>query len=87
VTIGANEHRNKYKKAPRIGDRVYIGAGATIIGDINIGDDVIIGANATVTKDVPDGMTVVGNNILLKTTMERNPHPCLDSGSSCGGNM
>ena len=45
-----------YKK---IGDRVYIGAGAKIIGGITIGNDVRIGANAVVTRDVPDNATVV----------------------------
>lgn len=42
-----------------IGDRVYIGTGATILGPVTIGNDVTIGANAVVTFDVPDGMTVV----------------------------
>ncbi len=44
----------------RIGDRVYIGAGATIIGAVNIGNDVKIGANTVVNFDLPDGVTVVG---------------------------
>ena len=43
-----------------IGDRVYIGAGAVLIGDITIGDDVHIGANTFVNFDVPDNSTVVG---------------------------
>ena len=62
VTIGANEHVPNYKNAPKIGDNVYIGAGAKLIGNITIGNNVIIGANAVVTKDVPDGYTVVGAN-------------------------
>lgn len=45
---------------PVLGDRVYIGTGAKIIGAINIGDDVKIGANAVVLNDVPNGATVVG---------------------------
>lgn len=44
----------------RIGDRVYIGTGVTIIGDVTIGDDVTIGANALINFDLPDGSTVVG---------------------------
>lgn len=44
----------------RIGDRVYIGAGATILGKVEIGDDVAIGANSVVVFDVPSGTTVVG---------------------------
>ena len=44
-----------------IGDRLYAGTGATILGPIRIGNDVQIGANAVVVgADVPDGATVVG---------------------------
>lgn len=56
VTIGYTDNG----KAPIIGDRVKIFAGAKVLGQIYIGNDVIIGANAVVTKDVPDGCTVVG---------------------------
>jgi len=55
VTLGAERH-----KSPVLGDNVYIGAGAKVIGGVRIGSDVRIGANAVVTKDVPDGATVVG---------------------------
>ncbi len=65
VTIGVNEFRDNMK-APRLGNRVYVGAGAKLIGDICIGDDVRIGANAVVTKNVPPGMTVVGYNRMFK---------------------
>jgi serine acetyltransferase len=40
-------------RCPSLGDRVYVGTGATIIGPITIGDDAKIGAGAVVTKDVP----------------------------------
>lgn len=46
--------------APVIGDNVYIGAGAKIIGNIHIGNNVLIGANAVVTQNIPDDCTVVG---------------------------
>ncbi len=46
--------------APVIGDNVFIGAGAKIIGNISVGNNVKIGANAVVTKDVPDNATAVG---------------------------
>jgi serine O-acetyltransferase len=55
VTLGAERNRS-----PLLGDDVYIGAGAKIIGGVRIGSNVRIGANAVVTKDVPDGATVVG---------------------------
>jgi serine O-acetyltransferase len=45
---------------PIIGDNVYIGAGAKVLGNIRIGDDVKIGANAVVLSDIPDGATAVG---------------------------
>jgi len=59
VTIG---NRNGILAAPRIGNRVYISAGAKVLGDISIGDDVIIGANAVVTKNIPPNVVVVGAN-------------------------
>ncbi len=46
--------------AATIGDRVYIGAGAKILGPIIIGSDVIIGANAVVIQPVPDHGVAVG---------------------------
>ena len=56
VTIGMrNEHA-----FPKIGDRVFIGAGARILGNITVEDDVKIGANCVVLKDTAAGSTVVG---------------------------
>lgn len=57
VCIGSTNGRNC---AAVIGDNVYIGAGAKIIGSITIGDNVCIGANAVVVKCVPNGVTVAG---------------------------
>ncbi|MBR0985631.1 serine O-acetyltransferase [Bradyrhizobium liaoningense] len=48
-------------RSPRIGRGVFIGAGATILGDIRIGDFARIGADTVVTSDVPGGCTAVGN--------------------------
>lgn len=45
---------------PTIGDNVYIGVGAKVLGGITIGNNVKIGANAVVIADVPDNSTVVG---------------------------
>lgn len=59
VTIGisgSGEHRG----VPRVGDRVYIGANAVIVGKICVGNDVVIGANSLVNRDVPDHCTVLG---------------------------
>lgn len=56
VTIGM---RNEWK-FPSIGDNVFIGAGARVLGDITIGDSAVIGANAVVIHNVSPGTTVVG---------------------------
>jgi serine O-acetyltransferase len=56
VTIGM---RNEWK-FPTIGDDVFIGAGARVLGGITIGDRAIIGANAVVIHDIPAGSTAVG---------------------------
>lgn len=45
---------------PRLGNDVYVGAGAKILGPVTIGDGAIIGANAVVLEDVPAGATAVG---------------------------
>jgi serine O-acetyltransferase len=47
-------------EVPTIGNNVYIGAGAKIIGKISVGDGARIGANAVVTQDVPANFTAVG---------------------------
>lgn len=58
VTIGLK--RTNEPGAPVIGDRVDIGAGAKLLGNITIGDDAVIGANAVVLCDVPAGALAVG---------------------------
>ena len=57
VTIGAT---NGSMDAPQIGNNVFIGSGAKIIGDIRIADDVAIGAQALVVKSVLEGGITVG---------------------------
>lgn len=51
-------YRGKNIGVPQIGNRVYIGPGARVIGNVRIGNDVAIGANAVVTHDAPN-MTVI----------------------------
>ena len=55
TTIGINELKNK-NRAPILGDNVYIGAGAKIIGDIKVGNNAQIGANAVVVKNLEENM-------------------------------
>ena len=45
----------------KIGEDVWIGGGAIILGGVTIGNGALVGAGAVVTKDVPRGATVVGN--------------------------
>src|SRR5512136_1064812 len=59
VTLGGTA-LNKGKRHPTLGDRVVIGAGAKVLGNIFIGDDSRIGANAVVVKSVPANSVVVG---------------------------
>ena len=59
VTIGQT-NRGKRKGVPVIGNGVYIGPGAKVIGKVTIGNNVAIGANAVVTEDVPDNACVAG---------------------------
>lgn len=58
VTIG--ELSAKDHLAPTIGNKVFIGAHAMVLGDITIGDGAKIGAGALVLCDVPNGCTAVG---------------------------
>lgn len=60
VTLGGTGNEKDKKRHPTIGNNVFIGSGAKIIGNITIGNNVKIGANAVVLKDVEDDRTVVG---------------------------
>lgn len=68
VTIGSNTlSDSKNHGSPTIGNNVYIGSGATIVGNIVIGDNVRIGANTTVTKSVESDYTCVSQpSVLIK---------------------
>ncbi len=60
VTIGSNTlEGSKHQGSPVIGNNVFIGAGAKIIGGITIGDNVRIAAGCVVAKDIPANATVV----------------------------
>lgn len=59
TTLGGTS-MTKGKRHPTVGNRVIIGAGAKVLGPIQVGDDAKIGANAVVVKDVPDGSVALG---------------------------
>lgn len=57
VTLGERvstlEHRTSKPPLPTLGDRVWVGPGAVVAGDVAIGDDASVGANSLVVRDVP----------------------------------
>jgi len=59
VTLGGTSW-NKGKRHPTLKNGVVIGAGAKVLGPIEIGEGARIGSNSVVVKPVPDGVTVVG---------------------------
>jgi len=70
VTLG-NRHTQAPFDAPVLGKRVNVGAGAKLLGRVQIGDGANIGANSVVLHDVPAGSTAVG--IPAKPLPEREP--------------
>jgi serine O-acetyltransferase len=76
VTIGMSAMGRQ--GAPELGDDVYIGPGATLIGKIKVGSRAKIAANTLVIDDVPDGATVMGvpgRIILGPPRPTQSPHP------------
>lgn len=76
VTLGGTS-LNKGKRHPTLGDRVVVGAGAKILGNITIGDDSRIGANAVVVKPVPPNSVVVG--VPGQIVVRSKPHRISDA--------
>lgn len=60
VTLG-KVSKGPREGCPKIGNRVWIGPGAIIIGHVIIGDDVLISGNTFVNFDVPSNSLVMGN--------------------------
>lgn len=59
VTIGGTGSQGG-KRHPTLGNRVVVGGGAKVLGNITLGDNVKVGAGAVVVHSVPAGATVVG---------------------------
>ena len=70
VNIGAT---NGNPQSAVIGNNVYVGPGAKIVGNINIPDDVVIGANAVVVKSIDEPGTTWGG-VPAKKISNRNSH-------------
>jgi serine O-acetyltransferase len=71
VTLGGPSW-NKGKRHPTLGRSVVVGAGAKILGPIEIGDDAKVGSNAVVVRDVPPGATAVGIPARVVSPEERD---------------
>ena len=65
VTLGGRSMEH-VKRHPTIGNNVTIGAGARILGPVNIGDRVQIGANSVVVKDIPAGAVATGVPVTIR---------------------
>jgi serine O-acetyltransferase len=77
VTLGGTG-KHVGKRHPTLGDRVYVGTGAILLGPITVGDDVRVGANTFLYMvDIPDNCTVVGTPgvIVRKDDMPVNMKP------------
>jgi serine O-acetyltransferase len=72
VTLGGRSLQRGIKRHPTLGDRVTIGTGARVLGDIQVGDDVQIGANSVVVKDVPAGAVATG--VPAQVRFPHQPH-------------
>jgi len=67
VTLGASSFKKDnsgillkdYKRHPTLGNNVVIGAGAKILGPVNIGNNVGVGANSWIEEDIPNNTTVI----------------------------
>jgi serine O-acetyltransferase len=86
VTLGGTSTQHG-KRHPTVGNNVIIGAGAKVLGAINIGEGARIGANAVVIAPVPADTTVVGIPARPVDRTEKKPRfeaygtpcdPCLD---------
>jgi serine O-acetyltransferase len=76
VTLGGTS-LDKGKRHPTIGDRVVIGAGAKVLGNITIGADSRIGANAVVVKSAPENSVIVG--VPGQIVKRSQPHTASDA--------
>ena len=78
VTIGTNMGHG----APVIGNDVFIGVNATVLGRIRIGDRVRIGANTAVTTNVPSDCSVIGSPARIYPRLTPFVAPQVDTGRS-----
>jgi serine O-acetyltransferase len=75
VTLGGTSWKPG-KRHPTLGNDVVVGAGAKVLGPVEVGDGARIGSNAVVLKDVPPGVTVVGvpGRMITQKSQEVDSH-------------
>ncbi|NER38593.1 MAG: serine O-acetyltransferase [Oscillatoria sp. SIO1A7] len=74
VTLGGTG-KESGKRHPTVGENVVVGAGAKVLGNIQIGNNVRIGAGSVVLRDVPSDCTVVGipGRVVYRSGVRVNP--------------
>ena len=74
VTLGGTG-KESGKRHPTLGENVVVGAGAKVLGNIQIGNNVRIGAGSVVLRDVPSDCTVVGipGRVVYRSGVKVNP--------------
>ena len=72
----------EWARSIHIGNDVWIGGGAIVLGGVTIGDRVVIGAGSVVTRDVPDDVLVVGNPArVVRSLLSSETNDGISSGS------
>lgn len=74
VTLGGTG-KESGKRHPTLGENVVVGAGAKVLGNLQIGNNVRIGAGSVVLRDVPSDCTVVGvpGRVIYRSGVRVNP--------------
>ena len=80
VTLGGRSLERGAKRHPTLGDRVVVGAGAKVIGNITVGTDAKVGAGALVIKDVPAGETILAAPSKVRQADAAKPWDSSDAG-------
>ena len=92
VTLGGTS-LDPGKRHPNVGDGVILGAGATVLGAIDIGAGARIGAGAIVVKTVPPGATIVGmtgrvlQERLKNAALSAHRHSSIDQSYAAGAGI
>lgn len=87
VTLGGTGNHTG-KRHPTIGDGVFIGSGAKVLGPVTLGNNVKVGANSVVLRDIPANSTVVGiPGKIVKTKNERINSKVIELDSVVGSEM